>query len=674
MTHTTANTSVAMTTTTTGLAALALWVLVGLPAVSAGLVIVVPALRRVAAPLATAVSTVVVAASIVVAVGRPTVAFPFVAGSEFALGVDGLSALVVPTVAVVTLLVLVFAAADVREHRARFNGLMLLFSASASLTATALTLPTLLTGWEVMGATSYALIGFWWWEQNRVSAGLTAFLTTRLADLGLYLAAGAAVGAGVGLSLDDFSAASGSGSGTGAGARDVIATGILVAALGKAAQLPFSFWLSRAMAGPSPVSALLHSAAMVAMGGYLLLRAEPLLAATAWAPTVAAWAGVLTALGLGAVAIAQTDLKQLLAASTGSQLGFVVLAAGVGSVAGGTAQLVAHAATKALLFLAAGAWLTALGTKHLDGLLGVARRWPLVGWCATVGAAALAGLPPLSLWATKDAVLAAALEQSPWLYAAGLAAAALSAAYAAKIVVVIWRRPSAVEAADAQAHLDEEQEGTRAVTRWQRIPLLPLAAGAALLGLLALPPLADAVARTVGGGTDGSASPRELAVSGAIAVVVGLAVWRWGTPSPAWAAGWLGLERAAHRVVVDPTLALARRLDQVDRRLDRGVWLLAGSVGGMTGGAGSAARPDDDGGGGGGGGERAASAPRGLAGLSAWLDQALDDTVHGLAGWIRRLGQLARRPQTGQMHHYYLQAVAVLAALLVLLLLPLVVR
>ncbi|MEO7131564.1 MAG: proton-conducting transporter membrane subunit, partial [Dermatophilaceae bacterium] len=439
-----------MSTPTTGLAAFALWLLVLLPALTGGLLVVVPGLRRAAAPVAIAVSAVVVAASVIVALARPRVAIAYVAGSDFALGVDGLSAMIVPTVAVVTLLVLLFAAGDVRADRGRFNGLMLLFSAAACVTATAQTLPTLLTGWEVMGATSYALIGFWWWETRRVSAGLTAFLTTRTADLGLYLAAGAAMAGGSGLSLGDLAAAPDPW-------RGVITAGVLVAALGKAAQLPFSFWLSRAMAGPSPVSALLHSAAMVAMGGFLLLRVQPLLASTGWAPFVTAWVGVLSALALGVVAIAQTDLKQLLAASTGSQLGFVVLAAGVGSVAGGTAQLVAHAATKALLFLAAGAWLTALGTKHLDGLLGVARRWPIAGWCATIGAASLAGLPPLSLWASKDAVLAAALEQSVWLYAAGLAAAALSAAYAARILVVIWRAPSPAQQRTAKTHLDEEE-------------------------------------------------------------------------------------------------------------------------------------------------------------------------------------------------------------------------
>ncbi|MFC7106648.1 proton-conducting transporter membrane subunit [Nonomuraea rubra] len=168
----------------------------------------------------------------------------------------------------------------------------------------------------------------------------------------------------------------------------------MLAALGKSAQLPFSFWLSRAMAGPSPVSALLHSATMVAAGAYLLLRLQPLLAATGWAATLVAWAGALTALLLGGVALAQRDLKQLLAASTCAQLGFMVMAAGLGAVAGGAAHLVAHAAVKSLLFLGAGAWLFSLGTESLDELRGAARRHRLVGVTFAVGALALAGVPP----------------------------------------------------------------------------------------------------------------------------------------------------------------------------------------------------------------------------------------------------------------------------------------
>ena len=156
------------------------------------------------------------------------------------------------------------------------------------------------------------------------------------------------------------------------------ALGVLAAALGKAAQLPASFWLSHARDGPSPVSALLHSAAMVAMGGYLLLRTAPLLAASGWADDAAAWAGALTAVALGVVAVAQFDLKQLLAASTASQLGLVVLAAGVGGTAAGAVHLVAHALVKSLLFMLAGLWLHALGTKELEGLRSAAARAAVV--------------------------------------------------------------------------------------------------------------------------------------------------------------------------------------------------------------------------------------------------------------------------------------------------------
>ncbi len=619
-----------MSTSSTSFASLVLWALVVLPTVVGTLLVLVPRADRVANVVALLTAASGVAGAAVVAVQRPQVAVPFMADTDLGLGVDALSAVVLPTVSVVTLLVLAFAVGDIRESRSRFHGLMLLFAGAATFTATATTLPGLLMAWEVMGATSYALIGFWWRDTVRVSAGLTAFLTTRAGDVGLYAAAGAALAGGAGLALADLPAAA-------SPWRDAVALGLVVAALGKAAQLPFSFWLSRAMEGPSPVSALLHSAAMVAMGGYLLLRVQPLLAATGWAATATAWVGVLTAVALGLVAVVQHDLKQLLAASTAAQLGFVVLAAGLGSVAGGTAQLVAHAATKALLFLAAGAWLTALGTKQLDGLAGVARRWPLVGWAATIGALALAGIPPLSLWATKDAVLAAALEQSKWLYAAGLAASVLSAAYAGRIVVVVWRGAPRGGDAGAAGH-DEEERGTRSVNAWQQAPLVVLGAGAALLGLLALPPLGRPLARALGEPGGGEVAPVGLTVSAVLAVAVVLAVVRWPVPQPRWAVTWLGLERAAHAAVVRPTLRLAATLARFDDDvLDRGVeWL-----------------------------PRATTA---AARASAHVDgRWVDGAVEALAARARRLGDLARKPQTGQLHQYYLQAVAVLAAGLLLL-------
>ena len=592
---------------------LALWLLVCVPAACGAALLLARSGDRFAAGISVAASAVVVALSIVVAMAHPAVSVAFVAGGQFGLSVDPLSAVVVPGVAAVTLLVLVFAVADIREATGRFHGLMLLFASAALLTATAATLPALLLAWEVMGAASYALIGFWWRDDFRMLAGLTAFVTTRSADLGLYLAAGAAVAGGAGLALADLPHAT-------TLWRNVIAGGVFIAALGKAAQLPFSFWLSRAMEGPSPVSALLHSAAMVAMGGYLLLRIQPLLAATGWTAELAAWTGAVTAVLLGAVAVAQHDLKQLLAASTAAQLGFVVMAAGVGTVSGGAAQLVAHAFTKAGLFLAAGAWLSLLGTKRLDTLRGVARRWPLVGWCATIAAVALAGVAPLSLWATKDAVLAVALDHSIALYAVGLVAAALSAAYAAKILVAVWGAPA--------PQGDPGSPKPKALNAFAQLPILVLAAGAAVSGILALPPIAPTLSRVLDHGSPAHPMVPELAASALLALLVVFAVMRWGVPEPRWAADWLGLQRAADAVVARPTMRLAQTLarfddDVLDRAVNR---IAAGSL--RTGQW--AARTDD---------------------------RRVDAAVESLATRTRQLGALARRPQTGQLHQYYLFAV-----------------
>jgi NADH-quinone oxidoreductase subunit L len=628
--------AVSDTVTTAWAGTTALWLLVALPAaVGALLCLGGRGAERVAGPVAVATAAIGSVLAGAVAVLRPAVSAPFVAGAPLGLAVDTLSAITVCLVAVVSLLVLVFSSGAITTSRARFHGLMLLFLAAVIVTASATTLPALLLGWEVMGATSYALIGFSWQDRQRVSGGATAFLTTRAADLGLYAAAAAAVAGGSGMALDRLPTATGTW-------LHVAAAGVLVAALGKAAQLPFSFWLSRAMEGPSPVSALLHSAAMVAMGGYLLLRVGPLLQASGWAAPAAAWIGALTALLLGAVALAQRDLKQLLAASTSAQLGFVVLAAGVSAVAGGTAHLVAHAATKALLFLAAGAWLGALGTKALPALAGVARRWPVVGVAATIGALALAGVAPLSLWATKDAVLAGALEHSAALYVVGLAAAALAAAYAGKVLVVVWRT-----AAEAEERLDTEEAGTRHVHRVQQAPLVVLAAGAAVLGVLALPPVVELLAHALGQPPPPTGGPWELGGSAVLALVVlGLVRWamraRVAPPRAAtrWAASWLGLEAATQAVVVRPALALSKWLARVDDRvLDRAV---TGAARGALAVGRGAARVDVGG---------------------------VDAAVEGLARGVRALGVSVRRLQTGQLHHYYLGAVAVLAACVVLLVL-----
>ena len=602
-----------------------LWTLVALPALAGAVLLVVAPARepRWAPGAGVGVAGITAALAFVAAATRPAAGIAFVAGARFGLRVDGLAAVVAPAVALVTVLVLIAAAVDVHEAPARFHGFMLVFAAAVLLTVTATSFPTLLLGWEIMGATSYALIGFRWRETRRVGSGLTAFLVTRTADLGLYVAAAAAlVGAG-GLSLDAAASAT-------AGWRDVVAAGVLVAALGKAAQLVFAFWIARAMDGPSPVSALLHSAAMVAMGGYLLLRLSPVLLATSWAGPATAWAGAVTTVALGAVAVGQRDLKLLLAASTSAQLGFVVMAAGLGATAAGTAQLVAHAATKAALFLAAGAWLAALGTKSLDGLRGTIAEWPVVRVAASAALVSLAGVPPLSLWASKDAVLSSALHASLPLYLVGLLGAALSAAYAGTVLRVLWAPADADERRIARTHHGEEEIASGSVPALLTLSVVVLAAAAVVLGVLALPPVAHALRSTVGGPLV-EPSALELVVSTLLSVGVVVLVWFRPLPRPRWALAWLGLEPAAHAVAAHPTLVLARVLASGDDRLGRAVDSGAGGT--------------------------VALAARAAAFDDHWVDGA----VRGVARGVRRLAASARRPQTGLLHQYYVQAVALVA-------------
>jgi NADH-quinone oxidoreductase subunit L len=588
---------------------------VALPAVTGLVLLLLGRLAPRVAGLAGAAATVVLAGSAALAtvagLRGSSAAVPFLLGADVSVAATGVGGLLLPLVLGVAALVQLAALGAARTREPRFVGLMLLFSAAAALTVAATNLPTLLLGWELMGAASYALIGYDRREERAVASGTTAFLTTRAADLGLYVAVAAVFAGSGGAGLDLAALAD-----VAPGWRDAVAAGILVAALGKAAQLPFSFWLSRAMDGPSPVSALLHSAAMVALGGYLLVVAAPLLAATGWADHAAAWLGVATAVALGAVAVVQTDLKQLLAASTASQLGFVVLAAGVGATSAGAAHLVGHAAVKALLFLAAGAWLEALGSKDLGRIAGAARRWPAVGAAAVAALLSLAGLPPLTLWATKDAVLAEALEASPALYAAGLVAAGLSAAYAAVALVALLRPP------------DGSDEGPRHLPLVVPVALAPLAVGAVGLGLLTLP----AVMARLPGRAAVTPHVWELALSAGVALLGVAVVVRGGMPVPArvrdWLRGWMGLEGAAHRWVVSPVLALAEAAARVDDRV------LARTV------------------------DAAARSTTGAAARAHEGDRALSNLVDQTAAAVRRAGLAVRRSsRSGQLHHYYLQLV-----------------
>ncbi len=572
----------------------------------------------------TAVLAVELAAVVARASVAPTLSVPLLGGITFRYTVDGLAAVLVVTVAVIGALVLLAAAAEPRLREGRFVGAMLIFIVAMLATVTASTLPALLAPWEVMGAASWVLIAF---DRRDPAVGppaTRAFLTTRTADVGLYVATGAALAAGVpGLALAGTVGAP-------EGWRSLIAGGVVVAALGKSAQLPFSVWLSGAMVGPSPVSALLHSATMVAAGAVLLVRVAPLLAATGWAATLVAWAGALTAVVLGLIAATQRDLKQLLAASTCAQVGLMVLGAGVGATAGAAGLLVAHAAVKALLFLAAGGWLAVLRSRSLPVLRGAARRHPVVGVAFTVGAAALAGLPPLSIWWAKDAVLAGVPLEDGLLTVAGLLATALSAVAATRAAWFLWRptrSPSIRRGADRPR---------------RRIPL-----GVTVAVVVLAVPAAAVGGLGVAVGLVPRADVGELVTTGVVVVFAVAATWALhtrpirlhSTALPRLAAvarGWLGLEAATRTVVVRPVLALARILDRAD-----------GALG--------AAVP-----------RAAATVPRLARELDERGERPIAAAVSGFAGAVRRLGDLARRPQTGQQHQYYAQGVVALGTLGVL--------
>ncbi|OZV82208.1 NADH-quinone oxidoreductase subunit L [Micromonospora echinospora] len=495
---------------------------------------------------------------------------------------DGAAALVAVAVAAVALAVQVYSVAYLRrgpdddvevDHRyppyaaqiSLFTGAMLLVVVSGDL------IP-LLVGWEVMGVCSYLLIAHDRRLPQAPAAAMKAFLVTRVGDVGFLL--GIAL---LGVSAGSFRIA------------DVLAhdhaTGTLTAACllllagvaGKSAQFPLHTWLPDAMAGPTPISALIHAATMVAAGVYAVTRLYPLFEAAPVALAVLGVMGAVTLL-LGAfAATAQDDLKRVLAWSTVSQIGYMTGALAVGSSSAALFHLLTHAAFKALLFLAAGAVIHAVGTTLMSGMGGLRRQMPVTFWCTLVGLAALAGVPPLSGFFSKEGVLAAAEDAARhgggpaptwvgWLvWLAGLVGVAVTAWYATRLLLRTFLGAS-------RAPLAHPHDPPAAM-RW---PILLLAVPAALLGLAGFTPaLTDRL------GADGDLvhlGPELLLPLALLLAGAGLAGWRWRrdpTADPASALGPLRpvfaaafrLDDAQHTLVVRPVVGLARLARTGDERV-----------------------------------------------------------------------------------------------------------
>ncbi len=489
----------------------------------------------------------------------------FVVGEDWFLristAVDSLAALMLLVVGVVAACVVVFSIGYLHGDPgwARYFAVISLFVGSMNLVVIAATLTTLFIGWELVGACSYLLIGFWFSKPSAAAAATKAFLTTRVGDVGLL--AGIAIlvtqaGTDVSSLVLDFVDT------MPAGVVGAAAICLAIGAIGKSAQFPLHAWLPDAMEGPTPVSALIHAATMVAAGVYLTARLWPVFDAAPHAQMLLLTAGVISALGAALVAAIQRDIKKVLAYSTISQLGFMFAALGVGAWGAAFFHLMTHAAFKAMLFLGSGSVIHSVGTQDVHEMGGLRRVMPVTFGTWLIGALALAGIAPLSGFFSKDAVLESVWHASPVAGSALFVASAVTAFYAARVTrLVFFGTPNS----DAHAH-------EASATMW--VPLVVLAFPAAVLGLVH-----GAVVEVLAVHAEPLSVPISAAAL-ALAVIGGVAGWtasrgpvgdaatrrRLGTVGDTLAAAY-HYDALVDRAVVRPAVAVCRGLWAAGDRL-----------------------------------------------------------------------------------------------------------
>ncbi|NED13655.1 NADH-quinone oxidoreductase subunit L [Streptomyces sp. SID9124] len=372
---------------------------------------------------------------------------------DLALHLDGFAVLVAVLVALVASCVQIYSTAYLRDdpRYPSYAALVSLFTSAMLLVVYSGDLMVLLVGWEVMGICSYFLVGHYWETPEARAASLKAFLVTKLGDVPFLIGLFALAADTGSFRITRVLGAVAHG---GLDHPTVIALLLLAGVAGKSAQFPLHTWLPDAMAGPTPVSALIHAATMVAAGIYFVARLLPVFAASGAALVVLAVMAAVTMIGSGLAALAQDDIKRVLAYSTIGQLGYMSGALAVGDRGAAVFHLVSHGAFKAVLFLAAGVVIHAAGTNSLAAMSrmsGLARRIPDAYWTMTVALLALAAIPPFAGFFSKEAVLVAAEHTAlgdrhvapaaaGWtVLVAGLLAAVLTAAYATRLWLLAFR-------------------------------------------------------------------------------------------------------------------------------------------------------------------------------------------------------------------------------------------
>ncbi len=373
------------------------------------------------------------------------------AGGSFQMGayIDGLAAVMLVVVCFVSLMIQLYSGAFMQDDKrfAWYYAVLNLFTASMLGLVVAPNFIELYVFWELVGLCSYLLIGHWFEKPSAAKAAQKAFIVTRVGDAALFVGIIMFWRATGTTSYEGITQAAQAGF-IGGSVLTAAVVLVFVGAIGKSAQFPLHVWLPDAMEGPTPVSALIHAATMVAAGVYLVARTYDIFVQSPAAMLVVAYIGGFTALMAATMALTKKDMKRVIAYSTVSQLGYMMLALGIGSFSAGIFHLYNHAFFKALLFLGAGSIIYAMNSYNIFDMGGLRRRMPVTFWTMVIGGLSLAGIFPLSGFWSKDAIVASAFAEHFYvLFGMALLTVFLTAFYIFRAIFVAFMGEPRSEAA-----------------------------------------------------------------------------------------------------------------------------------------------------------------------------------------------------------------------------------
>jgi NADH-quinone oxidoreductase subunit L len=558
--------------------------------------------------------------------------------------VDPLAALMLIVVSVVGLLVEIYSVGYMHgdSRFSRYFAFISLFVFSMYGLVLANSFFLLFIFWELVGICSYLLIGFWFEKKSAADAGKKAFITTRIGDFGFLVGILLLATAGGTFQFSELFGMAHDGHFT-AGFLTLATVCLFCGAVGKSAQFPLHVWLPDAMEGPTPISALIHAATMVAAGVYMVARCFPLFSASPEASMTVAIIGGITALFAATIACTQFDIKRVLAYSTLSQLGYMMLALGCGSYVAGTFHLMTHAFFKALLFLCAGSVIHAANVQDIREMGGLSRKMKVTSAAFLVACLAIAGIPPFSGFWSKDEILVAVKEShNLGLYLIAVGGALLTAFYMFRLYFMVFRGKEKVTAHESPPVMS--------------VPLIALAVLSVCSGWVGLPWLKQNVSSFLSG-----AGPHAHAHHGPDYTVMGMSVLVAGAgillAYATYMKGWIARDAFSKRLkpvytllynkyyvdeiylalIVRPLVTLTRKLFAFD------LAVIDGAVNGS------------------------ATLTVLWSRAKRWIDiYIVDGAVNGVAFVTQLIGSVVRRTQSGYVQQYALMILVGLATIVIL--------